>query len=122
METPATCPALIGAPVLLLVAEPWDFTSAYGRGRLQGHIRNIHDFGPVGGQELVIAVAPFMAEGRAIDSLLATPLHPGSGNMVQCLLDRLPCAVRAVNTAGGPFRLAAAIRRLGPGRPSSAAC
>jgi hypothetical protein len=120
VETPATCSALLGAPVLLLVAEPWDYTSAYGRGRLQGHISNIRDFGPVGGQELVITVAPFMAEGRAIDSLLATPLHPGSGNMVQYLLERLPCAVRAVDTAGGPFRLAAAIRRLGPGRPSSA--
>jgi hypothetical protein len=116
VETPATCSALLGAPVLLLVAEPWDFTSAYGRGRLQGHISNICDFGPVGGQELVIAVALFVFEGRAIKSLLATPLHRGSEDLVQCLLDRRPCAVRVVDAAGGPFRLAAAIRRLGPGR------
>jgi len=116
VETPATCSALLGAPVLLLVAEPWDFTSAYGRGRLQGHVSNIRDFGPGGGQELSIAVAPFVADSRTIDSLLATPLHSGCGDIVQCLLDRRPCAVRAVATAGGSFRLAAAIRRLGPGR------
>ena len=49
---------LIGAPVLVLVAEPWDFESPEGRGRLRGQVSKIQDFAPEGGQELTLAVEP----------------------------------------------------------------
>jgi hypothetical protein len=121
VETPATCSALLGAPVLLLVAEPWDFVSAYGRGRLQGQISNIRDFGPAGGHEVAIAVSRFMHDGRAVDALRATGFHPGGGDLLQALIDRRSFAVRVLDAGGGGLRLAASIRRLGPGRPAAQA-
>lgn len=116
METPATPSALIGAPVVLLVAEPWNFTSAYGRGRLQGQISNIRSFGRSGGQEVWIAVSRLVVGDRPVETLRAIALRPGAENLVQRLLDRRSAAVRVIDAAGSGFRLAAAIRRLGPGR------
>lgn len=119
MDTPATYSALIGAPVLLLVAEPWDFISTYGRGRLQGQISNIRDFGPIGGQELWVSLSSLIIGGHPIDSLRATPLRMVESDIVRRLLDRRPAAVRLLGPEGSGVRLAAAIRRLGPARPSS---
>ncbi len=121
METPATFSALIGAPVLLLVAEPWDFISTYGRGRLQGQISNIRDFGPAGGQELWISLPSLTIGGHRIDSLRAIPLRMVESDIVRRLLDRRPAAVRLLGLEGSGVRLAAAIRRLGPGRPAAQA-
>ena len=117
METPATHSALIGAPVLLLVAEPWDFTSPYGRGRLEGQISNIRDFGPACGQELNILLAPLIIAGRLVEGLRATPLHLTERDLVRRLLDRRPTAVRLFGSQDADVRLVAAIRRLGPARP-----
>lgn len=123
METPATSSALIGAPVLLLVAEPWDFTSAYGRGRLQGQISNIRDFGVGGGpggvQEVWIAVTPLVIAGHVVEGLRATPLRHAEGDLARRLLERRSVAVRLLGPEGSGVRLAAAIRRLGPGRPQA---
>lgn len=120
MNSPIPRSALIGAPVLLMVAEPWDFEGPHGRGRISGQISEIRDFGPDRGQAVLIAAVGLMAAGAPLERLIAWPLHPGAKDIVQALTERRPAAVWAHGGEGGRFRLRGAIRRLGPGRPKDA--
>ncbi|MDP2212251.1 hypothetical protein [Phenylobacterium sp.] len=95
-----------------MVAEPWDFQSAYGRGRLRGHIRKIEDFGPQGGQALWLAVAGLTMGDQAVDTLRALALHPGDADLIAGLGDQRSVAVRLFGPPESSLRMAAAIRRL----------
>lgn len=115
MNSPVPRPALIGAPVLLLVAEPWDYAGPHGRGRICGQISEIRDFGSGRGQVLTLSVSGLQVAGVPLERLIAWPLHPGAMDILQALTTRRTAAVRAYGGEGGSLRLRGAIRRLGPG-------
>lgn len=117
MNSPIPRSALIGAPVLLLVAEPWDYDGPHGRGRIRGQISEFRDFGPDQGQTLTLVVAGQGGAGAPLERLITWPLHPGALDILDTLTARRPAAVRAFGGEDGGIRLRGAIRRLGQGRP-----
>lgn len=72
---------LIGAHVLVLVAQPWDFVSRDGRGRLRAVV---HSQASDGG-EFVLRFAPFTIGGAPVEALRALPLHPMSESLARGL-------------------------------------
>jgi len=104
---------LIGAPVLVLVAEPWDFESPEGRGRLRGQVSKIQDFAPDGGQEVMLTVAPISLGGDTVTALRALGLHPTQETLIQRLERGLSTGVRLYGPGGRSCLLVGSIRRLG---------
>ena len=105
--------ALIGAPILVLVAQPWDFFSPAGRGRLRARIAGL---GPGSrGHELRLDLTqgPVETARGEVAGLRATPLHPQEAELAAMLLQRRPVAARlyAPGLAGPPL-LVGALRRL----------
>lgn len=117
MNSPVPRSALIGAPVLLMVAEPWDYDGPHGRGRIRGQISDFRNFGPDLGQILTISVAGLRVAGATIERLTAWPLFPSSADILQALCERRAAPVRVYGGENSSVRLRGAIRRLGPGRP-----
>ena len=120
MNSPIPRSALIGAPVLLMVAEPWDYEGPHGRGRIRGQISDFRNFGPDGGQSLTLSVAGMRCQGAPLERLTAWPLYPGAADILQALCERRAAPVRVYGGENSSVRLRGAIRRLGPGRPDDA--
>ncbi len=104
---------LIGATVLVLVAEPWDFQSPDGRGRLRGQVSKIRDFAPEGGQDVLLAVAPLSLDGAMVTTLRALGLHPAQEDLVERLETDRATGVRLYGPEGKSPPLVGSIRRLG---------
>ena len=86
---------LEGARALVLVAQPWDFQSLHGRGRLLGHIVEALDYG-LGGGELRLEIRPQVIEaGQGEVALLRVlPLHGGAKDQIDRLLQGESVGVR----------------------------
>ena len=113
MRADAPPPGLIGATVLVLVAEPWDFESPEGRGRLRGQVSKIQDFAPDGGQEVMLATAPIALGGATVTTLRALGLHPAQENLIQRLESGRTTGVRLYGSGATSPLLVGSIRRLG---------
>ena len=120
MNSPIPRSALIGAPVLLMVAEPWDYDGPHGRGRIRGQISDFRNFGPDVGQSLTISVTGLGVAGAPIERLIAWPLYPSAVDILQALCERRSASVRVYGGENSSVRLRGAIRRLGPGRADDA--
>lgn len=72
-------PSLLDAPVMIEVAQPWDFASDDGEGRLAGYVRGVRTW-PGLPSELEIAVTPFVVAGRRYDTLRAVARFPREGD------------------------------------------
>jgi len=103
---------LIGATVLVLVAEPWDFESPEGRGRLRGQVSKIQDFAPEGGQEVMLSTAPIFLGGATVTGLRALGLHPTQENLIQRLESGRTTGVRLYGPGAASPLLIGSIRRL----------
>jgi len=97
----------------VLVAEPWDFESPEGRGRLRGQVSKIQDFAPEGGQEVMLATAPVSLGGATITSLRALGLHPTQENLIRRLESGRTTGVRLYGPGAAAPLLVGSIRRLG---------
>ncbi|MEH6676793.1 hypothetical protein [Phenylobacterium sp.] len=94
----------------MLVAEPWDFESPEGRGRLRGQVSKIQDFAPEGGQELTLAVEPISLGGARVTALRALGLHPAQENLIQRLETGRATGVRLYGPGGKSLLLVGSIR------------
>ena len=97
----------------MLVAKPWDFESADGRGRLRGQVSKIHDFRPEGGQELVLIIAPTVLCDVEVTTLRALAIHAAQENLIQQLECGRTTGVRLYGPGAEPPLLIGSIRRLG---------
>ena len=98
---------VVGASALVLVAEPWDFQSLHGRGRLIGRIAEARSFGPAG-EELRLDIQTQVLQPGAgeVSALRAVALHGGAGDLTARLLRGESAGVRLYATprrGGGPL-------------------
>lgn len=97
----------------MLVAKPWDFESADGRGRLRGQVSKIHDFRPEGGQELMLIISPAVLGGVELTTLRALGGHAAEENLIQRLERGRTTGVRLYGPGAELPLLVGSIRRLG---------
>lgn len=99
---------LIGAPVRVLVARPWDFASQDGRGRLVGRVVAV---APDGAE--VILDFPALTEISPGDvRLRALPLHRVSESVAVRIAGGQSVAVRLYGVGEGPPRFLGAAQRM----------
>ena len=102
---------LVGAGALVLVAQPWNFQSLHGRGRLVGCICADIAFGN-SGRELRLAIRrQVIHPGRGeLDLLRVLPLHTGGGISAERLSRGESAGVRLYALRGGEPPLVGALR------------
>ncbi|HMO43107.1 MAG TPA: hypothetical protein PKB04_07240 [Phenylobacterium sp.] len=98
---------LIDLPVLLLVAQPWDFVSADGRGRLRGRVSAV----PSQGDELALDFPALTLIAPTWRPLRALPLHPGDESVAVQLWRGASVGLRLYAPGQGPPALVGALRR-----------
>jgi len=99
--------SVLGAAALVLVAQPWDFQSLHGRGRLIGRIAEARTFGPAG-EELRLDIQTQVLHPAAgeVSALRAVALNGDAADLSLRLLRGESAGVRLYATpccGGGPL-------------------
>ncbi len=102
---------LVGARALVLVAEPWNFQSLHGRGRLLGRIGEARAF-VLAGEELQFDITPqaLLPDGATVSRLRTVALHGGAADLAGRLLRGESVGVRLYAEPRGGGRLLGAMR------------